>query len=172
VYLISFWLPQIVRDLGSFSAWQVGLITAIPYGFAAAFMIWLGLRSDRTGERRWHCAVSGIVGSLALLATVWSPNVSLSVALFAVATAGIFAMMPVFWAIPPRYFAGTAAAGAIAAINSIGTLSGFVSPSIVGALKTWSGSLTPGVLVMTGLLWAGVLVLVAVIPAAKEPGRA
>lgn len=168
VYLISFWLPQIVRDLGAFSPVQIGFITAIPYGVAAAFMVWLGLRSDRTGERRWHCAVSGIIGSLALLATVWSPNVTLSIALFSVATAGIFAMMPVFWAIPPRFFSGVAAAGTIAAINSIGTLSGFVSPSIVGSLKTWTGSLTPGLLVITGVLWAGVIVLIATVPASQE----
>lgn len=165
VYLISFWLPTIISELGSFSPWQIGLITAIPYGFAAAFMVWLGLRSDKMGERRWHCAISGLIGSLALVATVWSPSVVLSIALFSVATAGIFAMMPVFWAIPPRFFAGTAAAGSIAAINSIGTFSGFVSPSIVGTLKTWTGSVTPGLLTMTALLWLGILVLLAVVPA-------
>lgn len=169
VYLISFWLPTILADLGAFPTWQIGLLSALPNGAAAAFMIWLGLHSDSRGERRWHCAISGFVGSLALLATIWSPNVAVSIALFSIATAGIFAMMPVFWAIPPRFFTGTAAAGGIAVINSIGTLSGFVSPSIVGALKSWSGSLTPGLVVMTVLLWLGIVVLLVAIPSRDEP---
>jgi len=39
----------------------------------------------------------------------------------------------VFWTLPTSYLSGTAAAGGIAFINSLGTLGGFVAPNI----KTW-----------------------------------
>ena len=42
---------------------------------------------------------------------------------------------------PPDFcMAGTAAAGGIALINSIGNLAGFVAPYMIGALKTSTGT--------------------------------
>jgi nitrate/nitrite transporter NarK len=60
------------------------------------------------------------------------------------ASIGILAAFPVFWSIPGAFLAGTAAAGGIALINSIGNLAGFVAPYMIGALKTSTGSLSSG----------------------------
>src|SRR5690606_29286494 len=48
------------------------------------------------------------------------------------ATAFMFSAYTIFWSIPSKYLSGSAAAGGIALINSIGLLGGFVSPNIMG----------------------------------------
>jgi len=57
----------------------------------------------------------------------------------------------VFWSIPAAFLAGTAAAGGIALINSIGNLAGFVAPYMIGALKTSTGSLSSGLYFVAAL---------------------
>jgi nitrate/nitrite transporter NarK len=51
------------------------------------------------------------------------------------ATVGIISALPVFWSLPTAFLGGTAAAAGIAFINSLGNLSGFVSPYMVGWIK-------------------------------------
>jgi len=45
-----------------------------------------------------------------------------------------------FWVLCSTLFTGSAAAAAIAAINSVGNLSGFLSPWIMGWIKDSTGS--------------------------------
>ena len=65
-YGLSFWLPQIIKNLGVNDLFHNGLITSIPYGFAAVGMIVIARHSDRHNERRWQhaslCAVAAAVG--------------------------------------------------------------------------------------------------------------
>ena len=57
--------------------------------------------------------------------------------------------------------AGTAAAGGIALINSIGSFSGSVAPYVVGWLKDVTGKTSTGLYVVAGMeVLAGVLILV------------
>jgi nitrate/nitrite transporter NarK len=60
---------------------------------------------------------------------------------------------------PQSFLAGTAAAGAIAAINSIGNLAGFVAPYAVGLSTDVTGSTASGLYFVGGLeLLAAILV--------------
>jgi hypothetical protein len=52
-----------------------------------------------------------------------------------IAALGIFAALPTFWTLPTAMLSGTAAAAAIALINSVGNIGGFVGPYVVGWLK-------------------------------------
>jgi ACS family tartrate transporter-like MFS transporter len=61
---------------------------------------------------------------------------------------GIYAALPVFWAVPASFLAGSAAAGAIAFINSLGNLGGFVGPYLVGWLRQASGGFAAGLIVL------------------------
>ena len=55
---------------------------------------------------------------------------------------------------------GTAAAGGIALINSVGNLGGYLGPFAVGWLKDWTGGYSAGLLVLAGaLVLSGVVVL-------------
>ncbi|WP_198597832.1 MFS transporter [Blastococcus atacamensis] len=168
VYLISFWLPTIIGNLGDFSDTQIGVITGIPYVAAAIATVWLGRHSDRKNERRWHIAASVSIGMLALLATVWVDNPVLSIVLFTIATAGIFASFPIIWPLPGLFFSGTAIAGALALINSMGTFSGFVIPYLAGWITDLTGSLDYVIYTVGAIVLLGVVALLAGVPASER----
>ena len=62
------------------------------------------------------------------------------------------ALVGVFWAMPPMFLGGTAAAAGIALINATGNLGGFVGPAIMGALRDATGGYAGGLLVLAGAL--------------------
>src|SRR5690606_33046512 len=57
LYGLGFWLPTILSTAGAKSPLQVGLLTAIPYGFSVVAMIMVSRHSDKVLERRWHLAI-------------------------------------------------------------------------------------------------------------------
>ena len=76
-----------------------------------------------------------------------------------VAAIGIFCTFAVFWTLPTAWLSGTAAAGGIALINSIGNLAGFGGPYLIGWMKEATGNTSTGLLVLSLLpLAAGLLV--------------
>lgn len=162
IYLISFWLPRMLREAGSFTPWQLGLVVAIPYLVAAVAMVVVSTHSDRTRERRWHFASAGVVGVLSVIAATQASNVWLIVALFTIATAAMLTTSPLFWTIPTTLLAGTAAAGGIALINSVGNLSGFVSPFVTGWISDATGSFSPTLWLNGGVLLSGIVVLLLI----------
>ena len=162
IYAVSFWLPSILKADGVTDTMQIGLYSMIPYVCAAIAMIVVGRRSDRRGERRFHSAVPALIGAIALaVATTANGNLVISLVGMTIATSMIWAAYTVFWAIPSQYLKGDAAAGGIALINTIGLIGGFLSPTIIGAIHSATGSMAAGLLVMVALLVAGAAVLVA-----------
>ncbi|BAO91444.1 MFS transporter [Caballeronia cordobensis] len=145
LYGIGFWLPTLIKASGVSDALNVGLLTMIPYGAAAVAMVLLGRSSDRSKERRWHVALPAIIGAAGLVASTLVPHdVTLAVASLTVATIGILGALCQFWAIPPAFLGGVAAAAGIALINSVGNLAGFVSPYLVGWIKDMTHSTDVG----------------------------
>lgn len=166
VYMISFWLPTLIKEMGVANPLHVGLLAAIPYSITTIGMIWIGYHSDRTLERRWHCAIPAFVGALALVGLVYaSGNSVLSFVMLSVASLGIITTMPLFWSIPTGYLKGRAAVGGIAFINSLGLIGGFVSPFVLGQIKTSTGNLILGNWLMAAVMVAGgIVILLAVKP--------
>jgi nitrate/nitrite transporter NarK len=68
-----------------------------------------------------------------------------------IAAIGVLGAFPVFWAIPAAFLTGTAAAGGIAFINSVGNLAGFATPFMMGWLKEWTGGVAAGLYVVAGM---------------------
>ncbi len=158
-YGVTFWLPQIVQSAGSLSSATVVLLSAIPYVVAAIGMVIIGLHSDRTGERRRHVAVPALIGAAGFVLTVLaSSTVFGSLATLSIAAFGIWGTLGPFWTLPPAFLRGTAAAGGIALINSIGNLGGFVGPYLVGYVREATGSFEWGLLALAAALVTGALI--------------
>ncbi|WP_034299058.1 MFS transporter [Herbaspirillum sp. RV1423] len=161
---IAFWTPSIIKEIGVKGNLQIGLISAIPFIAGTLAMIWNGIHSDKTGERRMHSAIATLIASIGLILTgLTLGNAVMALCALTLAAIGILAAFPVFWSIPAAFLAGTAAAGGIALINSIGNLAGFVAPYMIGALKTSTGSLSSGLYFVAALEFiASFLVIVFV----------
>ncbi len=134
IYGIGFWMPQIIKQIG-YSNFVTSLLSALPYLVAAFVMVAWAKNSDKTGERRWHAVIPCIVCSIGLgfSAVISDPIVSyLALTLAAI---GIMTSMANFWALPTGALAGSAAAGGVALINSVGNLGGFGGSYLVGYLR-------------------------------------
>ena len=89
-------------------------------------------------------------------------------AFLTVATAGMMSTMTTFWSLPTAILSGNAAAAGIAWINSVGNLSGYLSPFLLGAIRDATrdaehpnGNMFLALLVLAfSLFMAGVLTLV------------
>jgi nitrate/nitrite transporter NarK len=57
---------------------------------------------------------------------------------------GTYASLPIFWTLPTAFLAGAAVAPGIAAINSIGNLSGYFAPFVMGWIKDLTGGFAWG----------------------------
>lgn len=161
LYGISFWLPQIIRNLGSQSLEQTGIFTAIPYLSAGVGMIIIGHSSDKHHERCWHFSFSALLGCAGLLLSGFY-TASLPLALFtlSVACIGILSALAVFWSLPTHFLSGTAAAGGIALINACGNLAGYLSPVLVAWLKESTGSLTNALYMLAAWLLLSAMIVI------------
>lgn len=163
LYGVSFWLPTIIKATGVKDALQIGLLTAIPFAFAAVAMVLVARRSDRHGERRWHVAIPALAGAVGLvLSAIWAHNTVLAMVALTLATMGILTTFPLFWSLPTAFLAGTGAAAGIALINSVGNLAGFVSPSLVGWLKDLTQSTDAGMYMLAASLVIGAVLTLSV----------
>jgi ACS family tartrate transporter-like MFS transporter len=153
LYGIGLWLPQIVKGMG-FTTLQTGWIIALPYLVSAGAMLAWGRHSDRTGERVLHVALPALVSAIGFAASIATSSNVLSLVCLGVAAVGIYATLGPFWTMPPAFLGGTAAAGGIALINSIGNLGGFVGPYAVGWIKDSTGSFTAGMALLAASLAA------------------
>jgi ACS family tartrate transporter-like MFS transporter len=133
----------------------VGYLVTIPYLAALAGMIFVARSSDRRLERRYHAAISLLVGGIGFLSltTIHSPFVT--IALLSLLAIGYCSSLSPFWAMPSEFLSGFSAASGIAIINSVGNLGGFFGPSMVGFITQKTGAL------YGGLAFAGVSMLVA-----------
>ncbi len=159
-YGMSFWIPQIVKGFGLTNL-ETGFVTAIPYLVGAVAMVLWGLHSDARHERKWHCAVAALLAGLGLALSSSASNPVAEMLALTLAAIGIFSAVSVFWTLPTALLTGTAAAGGIALINSIGNLSGFVGPYAIGFIKDRTGSFSFGLLFVAGLAFISFLIVLA-----------
>lgn len=165
-YAIGFWQPTIIRQTGVKDAFDIGLLTMVPYTLALISMILVGRHADRTRERRWHVIVPNMTAALGFILCAQAGG-STTVAMIGLtmAVVGVITALPMFWALPTSFLGGAAAAAGIALVNSTGNLAGFFSPAIIGFLKTHTGTLNSGLFLVSGCLAASAILILAFVPA-------
>ncbi|AQV96642.1 MFS transporter [Cupriavidus necator] len=163
LYGVSFWLPTIVKASGVSNPLDIGLLSAIPYAAATASMILVGQSSDTRGERRWHLALPAALGAVGLCASVaYAHNTAVAMLALTIGTMGIMTTISQFWTLPPTILGGAAAAAGIALANSVGSISGVISPYLIGWVQTNTGTTGNGVLVLAASLVIGGLLVFSV----------
>lgn len=142
------YLPKLIKDSFQTENWKVGLLSSVPQVLSVIAMLAASRISDATGRRSPIVLVSLAIAAAGwFLASMqvgpWGQLVGL-----ALAQAGMMAVLPVFWALPPLFLGGVAAAAGIALVNSVANGGGIFAPKIVGSF---------GVAPMAGVMAWGVL---------------
>ncbi|PLZ02893.1 MFS transporter [Burkholderia sp. WAC0059] len=163
---LAFWAPAVIRDSGIAHVVNVGVLAGIPAFVGILVMLAVGRHSDRTLERRWHAAVSLVCAAAALaLLPLFRHDTVVAVALLAVASAGHYSCLSVFWSIPPTYLPRETAAGGIALINVIGSLGGALSTAALGWMSRGAAGFGIGLVVLGAVVCCGAVVLLVSFPA-------
>ena len=163
-YGLDFWLPTILKEFKGIDTSKPNIYSMLPYIAAAIGMVLIGSHSDKKNERALHILYPCLVSGVAMIGFAWFQGKSPYGALLCISIAAIGprAILGPFWTLPPRFLTGTAMAGSIAFINSVGNLGGFFGPTALGALKDHTGSFIPGIMLLaTAIIATGLLGLSA-----------
>ncbi|WP_407045128.1 MFS transporter [Burkholderia arboris] len=144
-------MPQIVREHIRDNH-LIALVSTVPYLFATFGPIIWAAWSDKTDSKIGNVVAGCTLSAAGLLLSLYNSSLLVSMLGITLALLGINAARAIFWAIPPRFLTGAAAAGGFAFINSVGTIGGLVGPAMIGVLKDWQGSFTAGLLGMAVFL--------------------
>lgn len=109
-------------------------------------------------HRRVLVAVTLVISTVGLAGAGLLGAAYAAVALIAFANFGIYGLKGPFWPLPSMFLTGTAAAGGIALINSVGNLGGFVGPFILGTVKDATHSYSIALYMLAGFAAVAALV--------------
>lgn len=161
----NIWAPSIIRDSGVSNLGQLGLLSALPYVVGVGVMLWACRHSDVQQERRWHFALGGLTAALAMLVL---PNFLFSpysaIAVLTLMTSGYLVATAIFWTIPTYYLSDHAKAAGLALVNCCGQISSLLTPIMIGAIKTSTGSISLALYIVAALVATGTLILLFGVP--------
>ena len=177
LYAISFFLPTIIAGFQeqfgvTYSTMDKGLLTAVPFAFAAIVMLFWARHGDMTGERVWHVALPAILAAIVIPLTTFANSPWIAIACVSIFAVGILSGIAAFWPLPSAFLSGAAAAAAIALINSVGNSAGFFAPYITGFLADATGSADTGMWVIGAVLAVGAIITLVLGAMPKEKGAA
>jgi ACS family tartrate transporter-like MFS transporter len=172
MYGVTLWLPSVIRALSGFGNLKIGAVAAIPYLLTAVAMVLVSWHSDYSRERRWHTALSGLLGAVALGLAAYARIPWLVIVGMSVGMMGAQSMVGPFWAMASTGVAGSTAAATIAAINSLGNVGGYFGPSVIGLVKSANGGVQGGLLAIGAALGMSACMALAVgsIPSQGKAG--
>ena len=143
IYANTFWLPTIVKQIPGTTDLSVGFLSSIPWVCAVFAMYFAAKWQDKAKSKRPLLVAALLVAAVGTLAAAVAAPV-LALVFLAVAAMGFKSASPLFWTIPQSALHPLVLAPAIAVINSLGNLGGFVAPFGFGIIKEQTGSVVPG----------------------------
>ena len=153
-------MPTVLKNISGWSNAFIGQVVACAMTVSLAVSAYTGHSSSMRNEKRWHGALHMFLAAIGVGAGTLTHDPWIYVFFMTLAAVGTYAPMSVWWSYPTTFLSGTAAAGAIGMINSIGNLGGFAGPYITGWIKQTTGSFTGAMLYLAAsLAAAGLLIL-------------
>lgn len=160
MYGVTLWLPSVIKALSGLTYFWTGAIAVLPFLVTVLVMVVVGIRSDRTGERRWHTAIPAFTAAAGLAIAGYGTSTAVVVAGLSIGMAFAEGMVGPFWAMATSRMAGLSAAAGIAVINSLANLGGYFGPDIVGYFRSANGGFRGGLLaIATTVAVSGVVAL-------------
>ncbi|HEV2401086.1 MAG TPA: MFS transporter [Candidatus Sulfotelmatobacter sp.] len=161
MYGVTLWLPSVIRVFSGLNYFWTGMVAILPFLATVLIMVWVGMRSDKTGERRWHTAIPAFTAAAGLVFAAYAGSTTVVVAGLAIGLAFAEGMCGPFWAMATSSMSGLSAAAGIAVINSLANLGGYFGPDIIGFFRTENGGFRGGLLAIAAvLLISGTVALV------------
>jgi ACS family tartrate transporter-like MFS transporter len=148
-YAYGFYAPAILQKITGFSITRVGFVIAAMNLLGVFAMIANGILSDRRRAPFAHIIPCCFLMSFGFLVFGLASTPILSTAALLIMAMGHFAMQGPLWAISTSFLSGRSAAAAIATMNTIGILGGFVGPYWMGIAKDLTGDYQHGLLLMS-----------------------
>ncbi|CAM5252760.1 MULTISPECIES: MFS transporter [Streptomyces] len=167
------WLPTILKDAGSLSVVQIGLLSAVPFAAAVVVQYLNARHSDRTQERRVHAGLLALVGTVGwLLLPLVARQTGLALVVLTLIAVGTMGAMGPFWSMPAALLTGTAAAGGIATITAFAGIGNLITPAVTGWLSSATGTQAYNQLLYGVVLGVGTLLMFLLIRPERTGARA
>jgi ACS family tartrate transporter-like MFS transporter len=164
-YGYSFWAPLLIKSQTGLSNFKVGLVLGAISAVTIVGMLLNGYHSDRTGERAIHTAVPLFVMSVGLIGSAILRQPVLAIIALALVPLGHCASYGPFWSTPTQFLTGQAAAAGIALVTVIANVGSFAGPTLIGVLKTKTGTHTVAFALLGGLAVIAALLATKLSPA-------
>jgi MFS transporter, ACS family, tartrate transporter len=158
-YGISIWIPQIVKSAG-LSFVETGFVAAIPFIFGCVAIVLVAKTSDRMKERTWHSAATAFVAFVGLAGGSMTSSPVLQLIAVCVSALGIYGQKGPWLAMISESFSSSTAAAGIALVSTLGSLSGFAAPYMIGVIIDSTGSYRIGLMALGVQSLAGAVILV------------
>lgn len=143
IYANTFWLPSIVKRIPGTTDLSAGFLSSIPWICAVFAMYFAAKWQDKARSKKPLLVAALLVAAAGTYAAAVASPV-LALVFLAIAAMGFKSASPLFWTIPQSGLHPVVLAPAIAIINSLGNLGGFVAPFGFGIIKEQTGSVVPG----------------------------
>lgn len=158
---LSIWQPQILKSFG-LTTLMTGVLNMIPFGVAAVAMIFWARRADRTGERVWSTALPLALTAIALLGTIATSSLTITIILLSAALVGNYAIKGPFWALATELLPVSGVAGGLAAINAFAHFGTAGAAGLLGIIQAHTGSFPLALLPLSFLSLVGAVLVVSI----------
>ncbi len=174
LYGFVLWLPVIIKNGSSQGIGITGVLSAVPYAFAAMLMLFASYFSDRTAKRTRFVWPFLIFAGAALFGSYLTAGMNfwLSFSFLVIAGGAMYAPYGPFFAIIPEILPSNVAGEVTALINSLGALGSFLGSYFVGYLQGRTGNSKAGFLLMSVALTLSGLLILPLKPATERTGDA
>jgi MFS family permease len=154
IYTVNLWMPLILASfktggavktaLSAGEASMIARYATLPYLATAIAMVIIGWSSDRLNDRRWHVSACLLASAAGFAWVAHAQSITVVLIAFSLASIGVFSLQGPFWTWLTTMVEGTAAAGGIAIITTVGGFGGFLGPYLTGRLRDATHSFDGG----------------------------